>query len=470
VTADDGLGVEGVNVAFQVTHGSGTVHGAVATSDSMGRARTQWTLGPGDGAAQAMRAVTLLPESLSVTLSAVSRPPGVWTWVAGDSVRLSPPVRGSLGVPDSSATPGGRRAVVHALAPDGTLWLYGGGTVVPAFGLRNDLWRLRDGVWTWVAGGTGLDEPGVFGVKGVPAAGNQPSARWGAAGWIDGAGHFWMFGDGVGDDLWRFDGAQWTWMAGDSVAGRPPVHGQRGVAAAANSPGTRFPGAHWTDFQGRPWLYGATSWADLWMHDGAAWVWMGGDSAPGARPQYGELGVSSPGNSPGIRFGSATWYIGSRLWLYGGVLSDNGVPSRPTDLWSLSGIEWTWVAGSRDDDVAPRYGPRGVFSGASHPGSRAAAGTAVGEGIVWIFGGVRSYFQNDLWQFDGAQWTWLAGSTSLTSGTRAPGQWGTRGVGDAANTPSGRTRAIIWVDAHGVLWLYGGNDYNDLWRYDPTRL
>jgi hypothetical protein len=94
----------------------------------------------------------------------------------------------------------------------------------------------------------------------------------------------------------------------------------------------------------------------------------------------------------------------------------------------------------------------------------------VGEGIVWIFGGVRSYFQNDLWQFDGAQWTWLAGSTSLTSGTRAPGQWGTRGVGDAANTPSGRTRAIIWVDAHGVLWLYGGNDYNDLWRYDPTRL
>lgn len=48
--------------------------------------------------------------------------------------------------------------------------------------------------------------------------------------------HARMSADLLGD-LWKFDGAQWTWMAGASTSSPTAVHGVLGVPAVANTPG-----------------------------------------------------------------------------------------------------------------------------------------------------------------------------------------------------------------------------------------
>jgi len=62
-------------------------------------------------------------------------------------------------------------------------------------------------------GGLPLEPPGVYGTLGIAAAGNVPSMRQSAVGWMDSSGNLWLFGgDGsdstgaLGDlnDLWRY--------------------------------------------------------------------------------------------------------------------------------------------------------------------------------------------------------------------------------------------------------------------------
>ena len=39
------------------------------------------------------------------------------------------------------------------------------------------------------------------------------------------------------NDLWKFDGSQWTWMGGSRNASQNGVYGTKGVAASTNMPG-----------------------------------------------------------------------------------------------------------------------------------------------------------------------------------------------------------------------------------------
>jgi N-acetylneuraminic acid mutarotase len=76
-----------------------------------------------------------------------------------------------------------------------------------------------------------------------------------------------------------------------------------------------------------------------------------------------------------------------------------------------------------------------------------------------------------------AVWVWSGGSnTPVTAGV-----YGTQGVASASNVPGARGGAASWLDANGVLWLFGGDGYdafgmhgihlNDLWSFNPkTRL
>lgn len=60
-------------------------------------------------------------------------------------------------------------------------------------------------------------------------------------------------------------------------------------------------------------------------------------------------------------------------------------------------------------------------------------------------------------------WTWKwgnAGSMPLNSiGT---------GIFSPLNSPNERYAAVCWTDSNGKLWRYGGDDYSDLWQYDPA--
>lgn len=147
----------------------------------------------------------------------------------------------------------------------------------------------------------------MYGTRGIPAAGNVPGVRYGATGWMDSAGNFWLFGGigqdsgiGVGplNDLWEFNPStnEWAWMAGssnrpceDADCGQYGVYGVLGTPSAANTPGGRGDAVGWTDSNGNFWLFGGNGFAsagiasllnDLWVFNPSTntWTWMGGNS------------------------------------------------------------------------------------------------------------------------------------------------------------------------------------------------
>lgn len=143
---------------------------------------------------------------------------------------------------------------------------------------------------------------------------------------------------------------------------------------------------------------------------------------------------------------------------------------------------FTWIGGSDTVNADGIYGTRRVAAAANMPGARSNAATrADGSGNVWLFGGYgydsagTETFLNDLWEYSSTtgEWTWVAGNS--TGGPR--GFYGTRGQASSTSAPGGRSSAVIWLDASGNLWLFGGYGFdstgaggplNDLWEYSPS--
>ena len=115
------------------------------------------------------------------------------------------------------------------------------------------------------------------------------------------------------------------------------------------------------------------------------------------------------------------------------------------------------------------------------PGARnsAVSWTYNGDNL-WLFGGFGNdstgtlSLLNDLWKFDGTNWTWVSGS-QIGNGI---GTYGTLGTASASNLASSRVGAVSWIDANGNLWFFGGfgkdptdantsANLNDLWRFTP---
>ena len=144
---------------------------------------------------------------------------------------------------------------------------------------------------------------------------------------------------------------------------------------------------------------------------------------------------------------------------------------------------WTWVSGAKAPDQAGVYGTQGTASPSNMPGSRQfAVSWRDRAGHFWLFGG--NGFDstgigtqgdlNDLWKFDGTNWTWVSGS-QIGNGI---GTYGTLGTASASNLASSRVGAVSWIDANGNLWFFGGfgkdptdantsANLNDLWRFTP---
>jgi len=58
------------------------------------------------------------------------------------------------------------------------------------------------------------------------------------------------------NDLWEFDGRNWTWVSGSNVAGQPGIYGTKGTSSPSNFPGGRLGFVSWTDKSGNLWLFG----------------------------------------------------------------------------------------------------------------------------------------------------------------------------------------------------------------------
>ena len=410
-----------------------------------------------------------------------------WAWIGGSSNPNAPGVYGTIGVPSTQNTPGGRDGSATWIDSSGNLWLFGGNGAdsVGQVADLNDLWRFtpasdpQSSQWTWMGGSSTVicepgilpcyGRPGVYGTLGIPASENLPGSRDGAASWTDANGNLWLFGgggyDAVGtpallNDLWKFDPAanQWTWMGGNNreqllpigALGQPGVYGTLGTPAAGNIPGGRSFPSTWLDDHANVWLFGGFGndsigrvgqLNDLWRFDlsSGLWTWIagsdrlifcaGGYGDCGQPGIYGQLGVPAAGNTPGGRSRAASWIDkNNNLWLFGG------------DGYDVNGSS--------------------------------------GLGL------------NDMWKFDPhtSLWAWVSGSKELTCDpdplngypfcTVQPGVYGTLGIPAAGNVPPGGKPAAAWTDQQGNFWLFGGigldlsgqakGTINDLWAFSPA--
>ena len=303
------------------------------------------------------------------------------------------------------------------------------------------------------------------------------------------------------------------------------------------TPGGRDLAVSWTDNAGRKWLFGGKGMPfpspfgkqlpggllnDLWVFNGTwepanlpMFINKAGDWVVDPTPLevtdasgvYGTLGTATAGAAPGARWGASSWTDASgNLWMFGGQGDVVSVQDRVllNDIWewvpggydthtggAIAGTftgQWIWQGGSSAGNQNGVYGTQGTAAAGNIPGSRWAAATVTdATNNVWLFGG-QGYdtagnvgLLNDLWEYNltSKQWTWIGPSPSNAFNQK--GSYGTLGTGSATTAPGGRENAVLWADASGNIWLFGGFGLdsagtnlpegavlNDLWEYNVT--
>jgi hypothetical protein len=342
----------------------------------------------------------------------------------------------------------------------GNLFLFGGQDGGLEF--LNDLWEynISSNAWTFHAGSA--NQPGVYGTQGTASASNWPGGRWGASARRDPAsGIVWLFGgfgcdsttsSNVSDpcsnlllnDLWSFDGTNWTWVSGSNTGDAAGTYGTQGTAATGNQPPARQAPAGWVDNSGNFWMFGGftsgtNGFNDLWKYDPVAkeWTWMNGSKGATSTPgNYGLQGIAAATNVPGARWLSAAWSdTHGNLWVFGGEGFDSTGFGSLGDLWeytldtttdpgnpsTVALNQWTWIKGPNANSQSGNYGV------APNP-------------TVWPH----------VTNFPGTRW---APSYWTTSPTPTMGQafWIYGGEGFDSNGSTGKLYSLL----------------NDLWRYLP---
>jgi hypothetical protein len=190
-----------------------------------------------------------------------------WTFVSGGNTFKANQngAYGAQGTAASTNMPGGRQEAVGWADANGNLWLFGGegldSTGIPN-GILDDLWvyNIGSSQWTWVMGNNVANQTGEYsttpfvgapnttnaaGTVGLPsgASSTMPGSRWGAAGWVDNGGDFWLFGgwgldstatngNGALNDMWVYvpnatptQPGTWTWTKGSNTGSQNGQYG-----------------------------------------------------------------------------------------------------------------------------------------------------------------------------------------------------------------------------------------------------
>ena len=362
-----------------------------------------------------------------------------------------------------------------------------------AFCIFNFTFSQTPGEWMWLSGDTITNNPGNFGIQGVPSPSNEPPSLYEACEWTDQNGNFWLFGGlyngAVFSDLWKYDPSLnvWTWMKGPGIANNNlGTYGTQGVPSPSNNPPCSGFGINsWIDLNGNLWLFGGGSgngiYNDLWRYEISTneWTWMKGPGVPFDTGFYGIKGLDDPANQPPCRQEtSASWVDNNGdFWLFGGASHIPFTPPAFNDLWkfNVSSNNWTWMNGSSLTDQPSVYGIKGIESPANTPGARwVYTRWKDNNGYLWLYGGSEPWnvgYDNrtDLWRFNPAtnQWAWMNGDSSGNASTSN----GVQCIPAPENLPKNAFESrAAWKDQYGNFWAYipGDGILNSLWMYCKT--
>ena len=144
---------------------------------------------------------------------------------------------------------------------------------------------------------------------------------------------------------------------------------------------------------------------------------------------------------PSGRFGAVSWTDNSgNTYVFGGGYVVYNALEYLNDLWKFNGTTWTQVI---DNGVTGSPSPR-----------EGAVSWTDSAGNAYLFGGVTYDLLpfNDLWRFDGINWTQIT---------------------DVGTPPRARSNAVSWTDNSGNAYVFGGFSiykrdyyYNDLWKFN----
>jgi len=420
-----------------------------------------------------------------------------WTWIAGQNSINQASIYGTKGVYDGSNKPGSH-LYATLMVNDNKPILFGGQQHRQdnILYMENDTtWRWNGTQWAWIKGDNGdPSKANAFGTKGVTDSANVITSAFGSR-YLNESGNLVAFG-GVGFDdsgilgsyssLFKYDRTDFTWIAGSNAADAVGNWGALGVTASTNTPSGRFhPGFAQGSAAGSYYVFGGRGYDinrgigplnDLWYFNGTDWTWLKGSSAFSAAGTFGTKGTPATGNTPGARHLLDMHKLSTdELILFGGQgNASNTNFGRLNDLWKFNGTNWVWVSGSNVINQTATYGTKGVTDAANIPGARSHYCSIVDSSDnLWIFGGIGNNTTgtqlplNDLWKFDGTNWTWVAGTTSHNDA----GTWGTRGQAHQDNTPPSMSSCSMALDSNNHIWVFGGAasngaKYNSLWRFD----
>jgi len=448
-----------------------------------------------------------------------------WTWEAGAS---SVPflqggifgVYGTLGVPSSTSTPGGRIFGSTWIDASGNFWLFGGyGCDSNHIDVNlNDMWEFSPATkeWTWMGGSSAVgcsncNAPGIYGTLGVPSSDAVPGGRGSSVAWTDSTGNFWLFGgrgaDGL-NDLWSYNPLtrQWVWVGGNSNVDALGIYGSLGVPAAGNLPGARYGEGFWKPAAGNIWIFGG---------DGINTVWEPGDFELNDLWTYTlPPPITWPTAPPSISPGSATYAAAQTVTISdvtpGALIyytTDGTTPTtgsaQYTSSISVSSAETIQaiaiapafaastitsasyafqtavpnfnpppaaystgqsVTISDDTPGATIYyttdGTTPTTNSAKYSGPIAVSQTTSIRAMAVFNGFAASWSAKAVYTIGPVTtpaWAWISGSNSAEEATVPV--YGSLGIPSFDSVPGGRFAPVTWIDNSGNLWLFGGQGY-----------
>ncbi len=283
----------------------------------------------------------------------------------------------------------------------------------------------------------------------------------------------------------------WTWVKGSNATAQNGIYGTKGVTAITNTPGSRSL-HHSCTINNTIYVFGGKAYDnlgtygdmnDLWKFDPITnnWTWIKGSNAVTGTAIYGTVGIENANNTPGARYGQATWSFNNKMYIMGGYGYDAvGGYGLLNDVWSFNPVtnNWTFLRGSTTINPIGIYGQvQGVEAPNIAPGGRISGVTWVVNNLLYQMGGNgfdangNRLDLNDLWQYNPAtnNWTWLKGSNVGNQ----PSVYNSQIVQPQFVMPGSRTYAVGWT-ANNKLYYMGGigldavlSGYlNDLWQYD----